>query len=205
MVLRHAVWPMRRFLGMKGAKRKIPRTIAAKGVRPDGSRYAAEREHETIGFKGALPVFHEPPGYMLGKEPTDQVGIDWDVFFDPDRIGLKDEPGTVIELKPEWFAMMLAKIAHAQAVASLGSGAFEEFLPPVIRGVDGRWPYLIGCAPIDPLGHQHNGHWVDIYRQGPPHDGILLGRIRLFAELNGPVYDVVIGRLREDPSALHSA
>lgn len=194
MVMRHAVWPLRQALGMSGKKRKVPSAIPAYGTTPDGGKFSQLREHGAIGVKGALPIFHHLPGFMVGAPLTDQVGADFDVFYDPTIVGGQFDPGVVIELRPEWFARVLAKMAHAQAVAALGYEGFEAFLPPVIIGESQFWPHLVGRASEVPPGPQTNGHWIDLYRQRHPHEGVLLARIRLFAELDGPTYDVVVGR-----------
>ena len=197
MVMRHAVWPLRQLTGMKGAKRKVPARIPAKGIRPTGETFSEEMAPADIWMKAALPVFHDPPGALLGKPPTDQVGVDFDIFFDESRIGEKHDPGGIIDLKPEWFARMLAKIAHARAVAEYGLDGFDRYLPAVILGEDGQWPHLIGRASIDEIDPEPGiGHWITIHNLRPPNERIFIGRIRLFAAFGGPVYDVVIGRRR---------
>jgi hypothetical protein len=196
MVMRHTVWPLRQLVGMKGRKRKIPSHIPAKGIHPNGETFVEGMKHRDIWLKAVLPVFHEPPGVLIGKSPSDQVGVNFDVFFDAACMGQKQDPGGIIDIKPEWFARMLAKIAHARAVAEYGLDGFDRYLPPIIVGGDTQWPHLIGRASIEELRPEPGvGHWVFLYPLLPPNERVFLARIRLFAALGGPIYDVVTGRL----------
>jgi hypothetical protein len=58
---------------------------------------------------------------------------------------------------------------------------------------------LVGAAPIEkPPAQNGVGHSIIIYRStADGFDGLLWGRIRLFAQIGGPVYDVAIGHARE--------
>lgn len=198
-VMRGAVWALRQRLGMKGGKRKVPSRFAVKGVNERGEAYDSEMLPEDIGLLAALPDFHEPPGFMVGKQPTDRVGADWLLYYDGGKIAEKHAPGSIIDVRPESFARLVAKIAHARSVAALGIYGFAPLLLPLILGRDDQWPYLVGRAPVDPPGPQPGaGHWCQIFHQHEPEEGVLLGRVRLFAELDGPIYDVVVGRLRDE-------
>jgi len=48
------------------------------------------------------------------------------------------------EFKITDFARLLAKIAHAYAVAEFGLGAFDSFLPPLILGNSLKLPDFVG-------------------------------------------------------------
>ena len=195
-VMRQTIWPLRLGLKMGGKKRKRPTKIPIRGIDKFGKEFTATEEHSGIGFKGILPVFHKPPGFFTGELPTDELGVDFDIFFDRENMKEFHAPGSYMDIRPEWYAFMLAKMAHSHAVAHIGIGNFEPFLPAVILGNNSLWPYLIGRAEEESPGPQQVGHWINLYRQREPHEGILLSRIRLFAELNGPTYDIVVGRTR---------
>lgn len=102
--------------------------------------------------------------------------------------------GVRIRLNIYAFARMLAKIAHG-FVAVADCGAVECFLPGPMFAKDesiGRW---VGGAPdITVPAEGTHGVRIDLV------DGELHVRIRLFAQLGGPEYLVVAGRLIEPSS-----
>jgi hypothetical protein len=102
-----------------------------------------------------------------------------------------------MNIDPLHFSKMLAKIAHATAIAILGIDTFIPALPEFIRGKDDNWANWVGACPEKDLPRIRNDPIVSvkIYLQEPPHDNVVLGRIRLFEALGGPIYDVFIGRL----------
>jgi hypothetical protein len=87
------------------------------------------------------------------------------------------------------FARMLAKIAHGFVAAS-ELGDVEAFLPRPLFSQDeeiGRW---VGGAPDISVGSD-GLHGVNLAIS----NGIILVRVRLFAQLGGPEYLVIAGRL----------
>ena len=93
------------------------------------------------------------------------------------------------------FARMLAKIAHAFAVAEYGYGRFPHLLPDLILGRqrgDGFNHLVGGTTDILPKGR--NTHEIRLERHSSVlGEQFLVARIRLFADLGGPIYFVVVG------------
>jgi hypothetical protein len=83
---------------------------------------------------------------------------------------------------------MLAKIAHATAVGLCGVDGFVPFLVDLILGRSEAWNMLVGAAPIEkPPAKNGVGHSIIVSRStAEGFDGLLWGRIRLFAETGGP-------------------
>lgn len=96
---------------------------------------------------------------------------------------------------PELFSKMLAKIAHAHAMAD-EAGEFKPLLPPYIVG-DAKHitGFLVGGEP-DPLPKSNTSIEASLLRVRSSTDTkYLLSRIRLFGDLGAPVYYVVVGEL----------
>lgn len=194
-VLRDAVWPLRQMLGMKG-RRKQPPTIPTRRLDVAGNELHLRLPHHQIWTKAALPDFKNPPGFLSGRERSEgQMELDIVVFYDPRCVGGKYDPGGFVRVRPEAVARMLAKIAHAQAVKIYGLDGFDAYLPDVILGTDPSWQYFVGRPIQDdtdpPVG---TSNWIRLYHHPDINSGIVLGRIQLFQEVGGPVYDIVIGR-----------
>jgi hypothetical protein len=94
---------------------------------------------------------------------------------------------------------MLAKIAHALAVAELGLDGFEHKLPALILGDDlSLAAYLVGdyAAPF-PMPKRPPNHQVAWGITPYGADWNIFVRIRLFSVHPGvPAYSVIVGRLK---------
>jgi len=95
----------------------------------------------------------------------------------------------------EPFGRMLCKIAHTFAFAEF-RGQFDIYLDGIIRGE--RPFYLsqyVGCSIIEePPGNLTNTlHQIGYLF----HNRYIMIRIRLFAIVDGPIYWVVVGRLKD--------
>ncbi len=98
---------------------------------------------------------------------------------------------------------MLAKIAHAFAIADQGLDKFTPLLPEIIRGEKDNFADFIGGDMIVPPAFDalHRLHlevgWVDnvdYAKRGLPKDvQFLVVHVRLFAFLGTPQYHVVVG------------
>ena len=96
---------------------------------------------------------------------------------------------------PELFSKMLAKIAHAHAMAD-EAGQFNPLLPPYIVG-DAKHltGFLVGGEP-NPVPNSNTLFEVSLLRvKGITDAKYLMSRIRLFGDLGAPVYYVVVGEL----------
>jgi len=92
------------------------------------------------------------------------------------------------------FFRMLAKIAHAFAVAEMGVGSFQAFLLPIIlkEETENSVQYIGGISGTEPSG-QGLHELALIPHQGPSEDVVAV-RIRLLALLETPTYFVAVGR-----------
>lgn len=101
--------------------------------------------------------------------------------------------GVQVEIDVYAFARLLAKIAHG-FVAAADLGAVEAFLPEPMFADDESIAQWVGGAPDVKVGTDGlHGSMVEVV------DGVIHVRIRLFAQLGGPEYLVIAGRLI-DPS-----
>jgi HNH endonuclease len=183
VVQRGMVWALRRTLGMRG-KRRPPSHIPAAGWR-DGKPYAEVTMHDKIAVKGALPVFSRPPGLLVGQTYLDDAPLQTVVFYEASQIGHFGKAGATAHVDPMATIRMLAKIAHATAVGLCGLDGFDPFLVDLILGRSEAWNMLVGAAPIQkPPAENGVGHSIIVSRStAEGFDGLLWGRIRLFAEI----------------------
>ena len=149
-----------------------------------------------------LPVFPEPFALrgLAGPETFD--GFQWThgpagekmkkALEDFDAVGFLTE-----EIKPFHLARMLAKIAHSHAIAMLGEDSFEPWLPELILNENMSYPYWVGSElPIRPATPEHT-MTIEFGVTNRSTDRTPLGviYIRLFPNLGGPIYLVVIGKM----------
>lgn len=94
---------------------------------------------------------------------------------------------------PEFFRM-LAKIAHAFAVAEMGIGSFAPFLIPIVRAADTAncVQYIGGLREQEP--RTENLHELSFVPPPVNRPDIIAVRVRLFATLETPTYHVAVGR-----------
>jgi len=191
--------PLLRSIGILGKKKRIKK-VRVKG-RTDKRLFSQDLNPSEIPILALFPIFAEPPRFMLGNESSKNITFETHVMFNAEKLAHYGAAGSFRQASPDQFAKMIAKIAHATAVAKFGLGSFEPLLTDFIRGIDERWGYWVGKCPESPEPYPGNkAVSVQIYLQGPPHAGILLGRVRLFEVLGGPIYDTPIGRLLIDLS-----
>lgn len=101
------------------------------------------------------------------------------------------------EFNSGFFMRMLAKIAHAFAIAEYGYGSFPPLLPPLILGTypNFRYNHVVGGlmeqTPKWP-GPMCVGRLI---RAGSMHYCLeyLVAELRIFADLGAPIYYVVCG------------
>lgn len=195
-VLRDMLGPIRRGTGLRG-KRKPSPMLDAVSMGKNGRPLRERRKHEEIWLKGVFPVFHEPPGILLGF-PRERPGRGLTMLTVTDPKVARPGPvaGGAMSFNYPLFARMLAKIAHAQTVRVLGLDGFDPCLTEIILGRDPHWAHFIGC-PDEPVGEEPTyGGLIEIRRR--PSDGLLVSQLRLVAS-DAPAYFVVIGRSREAP------
>lgn len=102
------------------------------------------------------------------------------------------------EFRLDYFARMLAKIAHAHTVALVGLRGFKPVLPNIILGHDNNWQHFVGgyseTIPADDSKDRLHSLTLNVRE-------LLGGRyfvsdVRLFGNYGAPVYQVVVGECR---------
>lgn len=108
------------------------------------------------------------------------------------RLGVAAINPTATFSAPEFFHM-LAKMAHAFAMAELGEANFEPFLYPILRGDFSESRRFIGGIEVtEPAAADL--HQMHILTDPEIPERLVCVRIRLFACLETPTYLVVAGR-----------
>jgi hypothetical protein len=200
----------RRHFGIRGKKRKRSDNPTVyvdrgKGVQPELVRLDA---HPAVLV---LPIF-PPPGLLVGFSKSEGFSgqirlINFMGDLNKRLRALGGEVNFTRGFDMEPFGRMLCKIAHAYAMA-VAPGEFEPFLEDVILG---KRPFflshLVGTSIIEePPGNITNTlHQIGLAFQPDPDNGKRLGepivyvvvQIRLFAIVDGPLYWVVVGKLKE--------
>lgn len=153
-------------------------------------------------YPAVLTLPHYPvPGILDDRPATKRSDIRSWYVANVKNLELVYEPyggksWTVTRYKPIKFSQMLAKIAHAHAIATSGTkmlGEFEPLLPEFIIGDPDDPCYLVGCAEELPPSNKTRAHVVDPLLYTTPEREYLLIAIRLFADLGSPQYYVVTG------------
>ena len=164
--------------------------------------------HELPGYIGLFKT--PPPTMFFGAWPRpDSVSL-WQFWSD-----MKWPKNTVFssgQLHCETYYRALAKVAHSYAVAELGLGNFEPYLPPVIgniccpnTGDPIRDPFrYIGC--IGQIADENYPseeclHRLDFECWETDKGLFMVLRMRLLAYIGAPEYHAVVGSVSEIPKA----
>jgi len=171
-----------------------------------------------------FPIFN-PPGILCGVSPTE---VFWNSRTFPVFPNLLDNKARLARLRAKIgrpfnlslryqtpigpFTRMLAKIAHANAVAEFGIDGFDRLLPPIILGESKCTPHYVGC--IDAMPAMASPEFADgTHRlffslatvEIKNKSGSIVSRttylgaaIRLFKDMGSPTYFVVIGTPSRD-------
>jgi len=152
-----------------------------------------------------LPVF-APPGILIGAARTRgfMMFAPWAYMDKHAEERMKrhgDSAGIYQPFSPDLFCRMVAKIAHCQAAATLGVDAFDPFLPGIILGRTEIISYYVGNAahiqhatpPATSLSEIT--HELYLGERASTRDGqrMITAIVRLFANLNAPGYEVIVG------------
>jgi hypothetical protein len=146
----------------------------------------------------------EPAGFFMGS-PDRSGHKNFSLWFrniQPDTASRIRQLGTHEVEQCDTFNLceygrMLAKISHAYACAEMGMNSFEPLLSDIIRGLSGNVSGLIGGSRFfnQPTSDGLSLHEIELHHV--KHGGALylVSRIQLFALLQAPSYEVVVGRL----------
>jgi hypothetical protein len=100
--------------------------------------------------------------------------------------------------RPHIFARMLAKIGYSLAVAEYGKSKTTAFTPLVtdlILGISDDWTYAIGGSWEIPPPVQGGDHITMINLLVRPFDALIIVNIRLFSQIEMPIYHAVVGSI----------
>jgi hypothetical protein len=145
----------------------------------------------TCGFAPAGVLTNADPNFRPLVEMCLLPGHDWQA-----RWGLQSHNAQIeMFVDSRIYARMLAKIAHAFAVATFGLDSFEPFLPNVILGHSDAGHHYVGgveremdnrnrvATILHSIGSERHNEW-------------LIVRLRLFSFIEGtPNYVIVVGRI----------
>jgi hypothetical protein len=148
----------------------------------------------------AMPVWPNP--FILSGLPAPDsfMGAQW--VYNPNdmkRVLSDFNAESIISenLDPMKFARMIAKIAHSHTVAVMGLESFQPLLPPLILGYRRDYIDLVGGVPEEHPSLPQASLTMS-FQTAHQSDGKIFGifNIRLFANLGGPIYRVVVGELK---------
>jgi hypothetical protein len=132
--------------------------------------------------EGATPVMAIPWVWMDRRK----------LFALMNKLGQRDFNTRTGLLDPLSFTRMLSKIAHAYAVAELGVDSFQHLATGFILSGSAGINLLVGAqAILEPLeGSTASPYHLSIATHT---GGMIVVGIRLFGDLQAPVYHVVVG------------
>jgi hypothetical protein len=205
--LRHLWWPFRTRIGAPSSGRQQPdsfivRKTKIRQVGPDGVLDVEKHVEVKVGPMDFPLVFMAyrlpPPGILIGRNPD--VDINYEVVCQISeeefrRFAPGDKDGFLIApMNPEAYVRMLAKIAHAYAVAELGQSSFRPSLREFIRGEPMAALKWIGGDTVSPKAEQrlHDIRWYVHFANDLNY---LVVSLRLFAFVGSPQYHIVVGEL----------
>lgn len=202
--------PLRMLYGIKSRRKKQrPETLPLKVRRSpseDWTTIEVEREH--YPFLVALPQFTMPDelsGYTTRGRRDASAKTIWlcgafGAYGHEPHIEALARRFAVSEIEPQGtcdippFCLMLAKIAHAYAVAELGANGFTPFLKSMIRDGDtsNRAQFIGGLLGAEPPSE--NLHELSFDSHTCDRPNTVSVRIRLLSFLGSPTYFVAAGR-----------
>jgi hypothetical protein len=208
--LRHMWWPFRTQIGAP-SRTGVPDNFRVKTMRVDRVNEDGTIEYQRTGEIEVAP--HEfpfiyyaydfpPPGLLIGRHRKADLTFDtWGLLDEAAyrRFAPREHEG--IHIGPsstEPFCKLLAKIAHAYAVAELGLGTFRPFLTDWIRGnpIDGEPQWIGGDVSLHRHAPSVRLHEIGWSIQIVETTHYVVVRIRLFCFIGAPSYRVIVGDLQ---------
>lgn len=92
-------------------------------------------------------------------------------------------------MDPGLWCRLIAKIAHAAAVAELGFDGFKPFLPPAILGDDKHVSHLVGQAKKKHTKVFSAPYHIELHIES----GYIIARVHLFAHLGQAPMEAIVG------------
>lgn len=202
IVLRGMLGPLRLRLDLPTRNKKDrPTRLNLEVVGPDGK---TETENVDVRhYPQYLSTFvMPPPGILEGKSPGTTITITPRMITSQSHGSIDPKWRTSLVVQPWPFLRMLAKIAHAFAVAELGWRQFETFTPllnEIILETSSQVSHFIGCIS-DARGAPHELHWLSGQSVVQTDTEYLVVDICLFASMRAPVFRAIVGKRPVSPS-----
>jgi len=176
-----------------------PKTLALEVRKGDRSE-KIELSVEDHPGSFALPELQEPPRYLAGLEGLHRLPstISFRVFHPSDlkeRIPAEADQAMVGRVEVTAYFRMIAKIAHAFAIATRGHGSFDPLLLPLILGETKIWVDVIGSPQRAMPGNEKGEFSIQTLTLRTARAAFLACDVTIFPVWNGPSYRVVVGRL----------
>lgn len=196
--------PARIFLGMPTRRPKErPETLTLQTERNGESRRIEVRP-EKHPFWLAMWDFQKKPELLLGDRSDNLGAAVLYMLCSPELM----EPDTSITVPGSFdsgvLSQLLAKVAHAYAVAELGHESFTPFLPELIfekhksKVVALANRLIGGINQVEWPAASNNLHEISLRPVALAESTYIVATVRLFAFLGTPIYEVVVG---ERPNA----
>lgn len=192
-------WPLRIQLGLKSAHkhRNQPKTFPVDLIDKNGKQITVHVPPSDEPYPLMLPVF-DLPGILRGIPFTESITIKLWIFI-PDELpasikkfGVRGIIGRPLRMHP--LIRMLAKIAHAKAVAELKLNGFKPYLQNLILGKEPPSGHYIGCYDDEPIPAEQNlTNRVHLEWHKVRNTRFVCANIRFFANIGAPTYLVVVG------------
>jgi hypothetical protein len=206
---RHICGPMRIHFGIQSRRKRINLGSVPVIFQTEHGDEIRQIPRENLPVSVLLPVWDPPGVFREGVcTPVHECEIwRWQEDGVHEKTTALKKQGDVdfrivSQFRPLVFARLLAKIAHAMAVALLGVNSFVHYLPRIILGEDDDAALLVGGAepPTEPLPRTPNSsrktHHHDIMvtiMSAPGKPDIVVAKIRLFLHIGTPTYWVIVG------------
>jgi hypothetical protein len=208
LILRDTLFAARAAVGAKTRRRKKRSEQRAMYVVRNGEEHEIQAPWQEHWKLIPLPVF-EPPAFLdkrdyKGGVEAHRMDIAW-VGESPQEIAkLHNADDVLFKIRnplklAQSFAKLVAKIAYGSAVSHFGLGGIQEaFVVPAILGSRDDIGMWVGCDRQRMMGTTFN-LWhtrLDVSQ------GIIFGRVKLFAKADGTEYQVVVGKISETTRGL---
>ena len=178
-------------------------------------RYGEEAEQRFVPiddhpFILVMPRFPEP-GILTGTPPRPGVYRRLEAYADPVTVKKVASRHSVpslnvdVEFNVKSFTLMLAKIAHGVAWATVGEDGFQPFLPDLIRLRNvNLMSYLVGEAQrfVSIQASMERDNLIRVVLHPFSEGHLILIGIKLFSAFPSPTYCVVAGKFLPSKVAL---
>jgi hypothetical protein len=184
----------RRKWGYPSSEKGKPMTVT---VRQEDEPFELELDPEHPPDIFMLPKV-PPPRALFGPWPSPNSVTAWGYA------SLSDFPkDTVVGVpfRADTYGRMMAKIAHAFAVAEVGLDGFAPVLQPTILSEQEDPFQFVGCQEQADLPKQSWLHEMSFLCWEQKGACYLVVKVRLLAHLGAPEYYVVVGTVKELPVA----